>query len=82
MQANAQRHQYCSWREAWLHFTLWIDILGPWGDSSEDAMHHLVCVVEEEYGHPALQKLKQVLNIMAATTAQAGSQRPTAAYPT
>jgi len=33
--------------------TLGIDVLHARRDSSEDAMHHLVSVIEQEDGHPA-----------------------------
>lgn len=32
-----------------------VDVLGPGRDGSEDAMHHLISVVEKEDWHPAIE---------------------------
>lgn len=33
-----------------------VDVLGARGGGSEDAMHHLVCVVEHKDWHPAIAR--------------------------
>ena len=32
-----------------------VDVLSPRSDCSEDAMHHLICVVEKEDWHPVTE---------------------------